>query len=179
MVIIRRCGFVERINNLKMIRELYGATQEEIAKVINVNRATISSWENGTSRPSLTSLEKMSIYYGIGPEAFYDIELDKGRKEMIIDAGKRARNIKEYSNGERNKADEFAIMFEKVSINKTIRDYAFAMKIILASADKAELADLKTLEQIHNKLGERLKRAIKDIEEDEDKDMGLLLSSLS
>ena len=29
-------------NNMKKIREIYGATQEEIAKVAGVNRSTVS-----------------------------------------------------------------------------------------------------------------------------------------
>lgn len=31
------------MNNLRIIREIYGITQDEIAKAININRATIST----------------------------------------------------------------------------------------------------------------------------------------
>ena len=44
-------------------------SQEEIAKAINVNRATISNWENQEDKKaSSASLEKLSLFYGIGPE---------------------------------------------------------------------------------------------------------------
>ena len=59
------------MNNLKIIRELYGATQEQVAKAINVNRVTVANWENGTSVASSSNQEKLSFYYGIGSEFFY------------------------------------------------------------------------------------------------------------
>ena len=63
------------MNNLKSIREIYGITQDEIATAINVNRATISNWENSDEkRASNANLEKLSLFYGIGPEYFYEQE---------------------------------------------------------------------------------------------------------
>lgn len=62
------------MNNLKLIREIYGATQDEIATAININRATISTWENSDDkRASNTSLEKLSLFYGIGPDFFMTV----------------------------------------------------------------------------------------------------------
>ena len=60
------------MNNLKKIREIYGATQEHVANAVGVNRVTIANWENGSSLASATNREKLSIFYGIGPEFFYD-----------------------------------------------------------------------------------------------------------
>ena len=55
------------MNNLKLIREIYGVTQDEISTAINVNRATISTWENSDDKKaSNANLEKLSLYYGIG-----------------------------------------------------------------------------------------------------------------
>ncbi len=45
-------------NNMKKIREIYGATQEEIAKVAGVNRSTVSQWETGSMKASSSKLEK-------------------------------------------------------------------------------------------------------------------------
>ena len=36
------------MNNIKIIREIYGATQEQVAQAIGVNRVTVSNWEVGT-----------------------------------------------------------------------------------------------------------------------------------
>ena len=48
------------MNNLRIIRELYGATQEQVAQAINVNRVTVANWENGTSVASSSNREKLS-----------------------------------------------------------------------------------------------------------------------
>lgn len=56
-----------KFNNLKQIREIYGATQEQIARALSVNRVTVANWESGSTVASNANREKMSIYYGIGP----------------------------------------------------------------------------------------------------------------
>ena len=43
---------MDTYNNIKKVREIYGATQEEVAKAIGVNRTTISQWENGSIKAS-------------------------------------------------------------------------------------------------------------------------------
>jgi len=54
------------MNNLKNIREIYGITQEEIAKAINVNRATISNWENQEDKKaSSASLEELVLSFSM------------------------------------------------------------------------------------------------------------------
>ena len=89
------------MNNLKNIREIYGITQEEIAKAINVNRATISNWENQEDKKaSSASLEKLSLFYGIGPEFFYDEALNDTVREMLVQNSKHQREIEKVSNGD-------------------------------------------------------------------------------
>ena len=50
------------MNNLKEIREMYGATQEEIASAIGVNRVTVANWELGKSTPSSANQEKSVLW---------------------------------------------------------------------------------------------------------------------
>ena len=50
-----------KINNLKQIREIYGATQEQIARALSVNRVTVANWENGSTTASSANREKMSM----------------------------------------------------------------------------------------------------------------------
>ena len=80
-------------NNMKKIREIYGATQEEIAKVAGVNRSTVSQWETGSMKASSSKLEKLSIFYGIGPECFYELpDIDDIRKNMLIESEKKRKS---------------------------------------------------------------------------------------
>lgn len=89
---------VVHMNNLKNIREIYGITQEEIAKAINVNRATISNWENQEDKKaSSASLEKLSLFYGIGPEFFYDEALNDTVREMLVQNSKHQREIEKLA----------------------------------------------------------------------------------
>ena len=156
-------------NNMKRIREIYGATQDEIAKVAGVNRSTVSQWETGTIKATNTKLEKLSIFYGIGPECFYELpEIDEVRRNMLIESAKKEREISNASNNTRNKAEELANMIENLTFNQARSRFMFSMKMLLATADQSELEDLKVALQINDKMARRLK-AIIEIREDEER----------
>lgn len=157
-------------NNFKQIREIYGATQDEVAKAIGVNRATVSQWENGATQASNCNLEKLSIFFGIGPESFYELPvIDENYKELLIGTAKRAKEIKEASDKERDKAAEFNVMFESTTFAYARKKYMFAMKMLLATADSGELDDLRIAYQINEKMAKRLK-AIIEIRENEEQE---------
>lgn len=156
-------------NNMKKIREIYGATQDEIAKVAGVNRSTISQWETGASRASNSKLEKLSIFYGIGPESFYELsDIDDVRREMLVNTAKKEKDIEDASKQKRNKADEFAEMLQTVSFTEARSRFMFSMKMLLATADHGALEDLKVAFEINQKMARRL-QAIIDIREEEEK----------
>lgn len=155
------------MNNLKQIRELYGATQEQIAQAINVNRVTVANWENGTSVASSSNQEKLSIYYGIGPEYFYEKELDEVAKKIVTDTSTRARELTQNSQGKRVKEQDFHKFFESVTFKQAMAQYMFSMKMLLATADSGELDKLKTAALINRKMGAWLD-AIIDLREQEE-----------
>lgn len=156
-------------NNMKKIREIYGATQDEIAQVAGVNRSTVSQWETGATKASNSKLEKLSIFYGIGPESFYELpDIDDVRREMLIITAKKDKEIKEASEQKRNKAEEFAKVLETVSFNEARARFMFSMKMMLATADHGELEDLKVAYEINQKMARRL-QAIIEIREEEEK----------
>ncbi len=149
------------MNNLKKIREIYGATQEHVANALGVNRVTIANWENGSSLASATNREKLSIFYGIGPEFFYDKALDAIAESLIISAGKKEKSVTEKSGGKRNKAEDFNRLFSQTSFDEAIRSYMFAMKMLLATADNGKLEELEKAQLISTKMDARLKAIIK------------------
>lgn len=133
------------MNNLKNIREMYGVTQEEIAKAINVNRATISNWENQEDKKtSSASLEKLSLFYGIGPEFFYDEALSNTVREMLIQNSKLQREIEKDSNGEHAKTEDFHNLFSSLTFDKAVQKYMTETKLLLATADEGSLEKLET-----------------------------------
>lgn len=156
-------------NNMKKIREIYGATQEEIAKVAGVNRSTVSQWETGSVRASSSKLEKLSIFYGIGPECFYELpDIDDVRKNMLIKSAKREKEVKEASENERNKVDDFAQMLQLLTFNEARARFMIAMKLLLSTADDGKLEDLELAYKINQKMAKRLE-AIIDIRREEEK----------
>ena len=156
-------------NNFKQIREIYGSTQDEVAQIVGVNRATVSQWETGSIKASNANLEKLSIFYNVGPETFYEIdEIDEARRELIIDSAKRAKAIEAESNGKRNKVNDYRDMFENIGFEETRSKFMFAMKMLLACADHAEtLEDLKVAYEINQKMARRLEAIIQIREEEE------------
>lgn len=159
---------LSKYNHLRQIREIYGATQDEIAKAVGVNRATISQWETGATKASSANLEKLSIFYGIGPESFYELpEVDETRKSLLTAAAKRAKEIKERSTEERDKATELNALFEKTTFNLARSRFMFSMKFLLATADNGKLEDLKVAYEINQKMARRLEAIIKIREEEE------------
>lgn len=154
------------MNNLKQIRELYGATQEQVAQAINVNRVTVANWESGASVASSSNQEKLSIYYGLGPEYFYEKPLDDEVKMLVVNTSARARELTEKSEGKRIKEQDFQKIFESITFKQAMERYMFSMKMLLATADSGELDKLKTASLINKKMGARLD-AIIDLREQE------------
>ena len=156
------------INNLKQIREIYGATQEQIARALSVNRVTVANWENGTSMASSANREKMSIYYGIGPEFFYENELTDTVKKMIQNTAAQERALVDRSGGKRNKQEDFHEMFDHITFGQVMEDYMMIMKMLLAKADDGDLNKLRSALTINEKMGRRLSLIIKLREDEED-----------
>ena len=156
-------------NNMKKIREIDGATHEEIAKVAGVNRSTVSQWETGSMKASSSKLEKLSIFYGIGPECFYELpDIDDIRKNMLIESAKKEKEVRESSENKKNKVDEFAQMLQSLSFNEARARFMLAMKLLLSTADDGKLDELELAYEINQKMAKRLE-AIISIRKDEEK----------
>ena len=154
-------------NNLKLIRETYGATQEQIARALSVNRVTVANWENGSSKPSAANKEKLSLYFGIGPEFFYDYELTNDAKALIVDMSNRERMLVAQSNGSANKQDDFSRAFSEITFDQMMEKYMVTTKILLAKADEADLETLRTAVALNQKMGRRLELYLNLREEEE------------
>ncbi len=149
------------MNNLKLIREIYGATQDEISTAINVNRATISIWENSEDKKaSHAILEKMSLFYGIGPEFFYEQPLDDTAREMLRDNAKRQKELEAKKDSSHSKAEELRQLLSNISFDDAITQYMLAMKLFLTTLDEGPLSKLETALKINQKMGKRLETEI-------------------
>lgn len=62
--------FMKRIKDLRVARSL---TQEDLGKVLNVQKAAISKYEKGRAEPSVDILKRMARYFGVSSD--YLLEL--------------------------------------------------------------------------------------------------------
>lgn len=58
----------------KELRKNKGATQEEVAKMLNVVKSTYNGYENGNSEPTIATLCKLADYYGVSLDYLCDHE---------------------------------------------------------------------------------------------------------
>ena len=72
-------GYVQMLIGvkIKMIREVFDLTQEQLGKELHLTRQTISSWENGKSYPGITDILAISNKYNVSLDELMkeDIEL--------------------------------------------------------------------------------------------------------
>lgn len=57
--------------NLRMLRYSKGLSQKELAKAIGVSQATVTSWEQGKSAPSMRAMKKLTDFYEVDPSVIY------------------------------------------------------------------------------------------------------------
>lgn len=53
---------------IKQFRESNGFSQEDLARVLNVNRRTVSRWEQNSSKPNPDELKRLSTLIGVAEE---------------------------------------------------------------------------------------------------------------
>lgn len=64
-------------NNLLRLRKKNGLTQSDIADITGKKAPTIASWEQGISLPDLQTLYRLSKFYKVMLEYFYENEEDE------------------------------------------------------------------------------------------------------
>lgn len=56
-------------NNLKLFRQQYGYTQEQIAERLSVSRQAVVKWESGLSLPNIENVIALADLYGASVDA--------------------------------------------------------------------------------------------------------------
>lgn len=52
-------------DNLILLRNMKGLTQEQVAEVIGISRQSYSKWEQGETYPDIDKCDKLAEFYGI------------------------------------------------------------------------------------------------------------------
>lgn len=67
--------------NLALLRNLRGMTQEEVAEVIGISRQSYAKWEQGETIPDIEKCDRLAKFYGVSIDALVhqDEEVGKAR----------------------------------------------------------------------------------------------------
>lgn len=129
------------------------------------------------NKVSQSVLEKISLFFGIGPECFYDMELDEERKQMIVNSSNKAKQIDTTS--KTKKEEHFKELFSNTTFDQAISKYMVAMKMLLALSDEGKVEDLNIVHQINEKMNARLDAIIKVKEQEKGDSISELVDKLS
>ena len=55
--------------NLALLRNIRGMTQEEVAEVIGISRQSSSKWEQGETIPDIEKCDRLAKFYGVSIDA--------------------------------------------------------------------------------------------------------------
>jgi len=127
---------------IKLIRNLKGLTQSELAKKLNVTQALVTSWENGYANISLRQLVKLSYFYKVPIDYFLGLTTEfkkedyKFKKDLDLKLlGKNIRIIRKIANLTQN---EFS---KKIHTNYSSISYYESGKMMMSSADLKDICD--------------------------------------
>ena len=77
---------------LKQKREELGMKQSEVARLLDINRSSYFSWENGRAVPNKTNLKKIAEILGVTEEFFYEEEITMLYKQLNHNNQTKAMN---------------------------------------------------------------------------------------
>lgn len=81
---------------LKNLREEKRLTQDELGKVFNVHKATISKWEKGGRTPDIETLNMIAEYFGVKLDYLFgneeETELLQAIKRVNSDTSQQGKN---------------------------------------------------------------------------------------
>ena len=55
--------------NLTLLRNIRGMTQEEVAEVVGISRQSYSKWEQGETIPDIEKCDRLAKFYGVSIDA--------------------------------------------------------------------------------------------------------------
>lgn len=70
---------------LRTLRKAKNMTQDELAALIGVKRATISNYEINRRQPSLSDLKRLAEFFGVGLD-FFSVETSDNALDLVARA---------------------------------------------------------------------------------------------
>ena len=70
--------------NLVMLRNLKGLTQEQVAEVVEISRQSYAKWEQGETVPDIEKCDRLASFYGIKLDALMHYDEKVGNTGQIV-----------------------------------------------------------------------------------------------
>ena len=68
--------------NLVILRNLKGLTQEQVAEVVEISRQSYAKWEQGETVPDIEKCDRLASFYGIRLDALMHYDEKVGNTKM-------------------------------------------------------------------------------------------------
>lgn len=68
--------------NLALLRNIRGMTQEEVAEVIGISRQSYSKWEQGETIPDIEKCDRLAKFYGVSINALVHQDEEVGKPRV-------------------------------------------------------------------------------------------------
>ena len=90
--------------NIQKMRESREILQKDLAEEINLDRATVSSWERGKSYPTVETLIKISDYFNVSIDSLLGLTNNKKALDDLTEEEKELlKDVRELDRDEKNK----------------------------------------------------------------------------
>lgn len=70
---------------IRDLRKKHKLSQTELAKLVHVSQATITSWETGRADPSSSALDTLATFFNVSADYLLDRETDNKKTTNDID----------------------------------------------------------------------------------------------
>lgn len=78
-------------DRLKQLRNKHNLTQQDIAKILNVGRATIAGYETKGKQPDYEKLTKLATYFHVSTDYLLGINNNKGNETDNVNPSPKKR----------------------------------------------------------------------------------------
>ena len=68
IIVKKRGGAVVIAERIKILREMHGMTQTELAKRLGITRSGVNAWEMGVSAPSTQYIVELAFLFGVSTD---------------------------------------------------------------------------------------------------------------
>lgn len=117
------------MNRVKELRKQKHITQEELGKVLDIQKAAISKYENGRTEPSTEVLKKMSAYFGVSIDYLLGNSPAKETQPKSADRGVRIPVLGRVVAGIPIEAVEEIIDYEEIPKSMSATGEFFALQV--------------------------------------------------